>query len=523
MVTDVQAGEPGDESELDVNKKHLRGWTRLKWAERGAILLAVVVISAVSIPRLPPGVCYGDAGDLQLASATLGIAHPPGYTAYVTMGHIVTLIPFVDPAYLISLACLGAGIVALTLCMLIQVRLGVNAWIAAAGGLMLAVEPHVWQNLLAPEVYGPSLAVLAGSTYLLLRYDHTARHRDLLVGALLFGVAAINRPPLAAALPFGAIALWTVWRRRNVPLRGMLRRAASAALVMLLPGAYAIGYLWFRDTPDTACNYIEQYNAEAQELPNAAAGARAKARRVLWLASGEQYRDQVGTDWAGLRAKLRWLRGELAPGSMLFPPLDTVALLLALAGCVVGLVLAVRRCAPALWLALGMMFQSVVFVSLYRIWGQAADLLPLLWALAAMLGVALSVMFPRESTPARQQLATGLALLTCAWTVVQSSERPSEARAQSAVPFVEAVDLATFPPGAVICSSWGTSTPLWYAQHVLAQRDDIRIINAGSGSWLQMAAEYAGRPVFVTDPRVDLPDGYRLAPFRKLWRVEQTR
>ena len=178
------------------------GWAKLRRADWIAPGLAVVFISVLAIPRLPPGVCFADAGDLQLASATLGIMHPPGYAGYATLGWFVSRVPGVDPAYMVSLACFASGLTAIWFCMLLQIRLGVSSWIAGALGLALTAHPRVWSNLLAPEVYAPTLALLAGAAYLLVRSVHRGVRRDMLLAALLYGLALANRPPLLFMLPY---------------------------------------------------------------------------------------------------------------------------------------------------------------------------------------------------------------------------------------------------------------------------------------------------------------------------------
>ena len=503
-------------------------WTKLTWPQRLAILVTLTLIAVIAIMRLPPGVCYGDSGDLQLASAALGIAHPPGYAGYATIGYVLTLVPWVDPAYMVSLGCLGAGIAAIALCMLAQVRLGLSPWIAAAVGALLAAQPRVWQNLLAPEVYAPSLALLAGSAYLLLKHVRLGGRGALLAAALLFGMAVANRPPAVFALPFFLVAWWVGRRRWQNPVRLSPRWLVATTACVVLPGVYSIGYFWLRDTPTATCNYIEQYNAEARELPNSDAGPSAKLRRVVWLARAAQYQHLVGNGWRGVWNKLRWLRGELQPGQQLPWPLATVvgfagATVTSVAAAAVvgfGLVVTVIRSRPAAWLLIGMIVQSVVFVCAYRVYDQAADLLPLIWAATVAFGAGLAVIFPRELDPTKLLVAIGLMILTCGWTIANASERPTWAKDQDATAFLAKVNLDTFPERAVICSSWGTSPPLWYAQHVQTHRTDIKIINAGSVHWLEMVEQHPGRPVFFTDSRVRLPQGWKLTPFRKLWKLE---
>jgi hypothetical protein len=492
-----------------------------------AVLIALGALAAVTVPRLPAGICYGDAGDLQLAAATLGIAHPPGYAGYVSLGFLLTLTPLVDSAYMVSLGCLGAGLVAIWLCVLMQVRLGANAWVAGMIGVGLTAHPRVWQNLVAPEVYAPTLAFLAGSAYLLLKYARVGTRRDLLLAAVLFGVAAANRPPVLFALPFFAVAGWSARRRWQTSWRRSAHTLLLVAVCVVAPAMYTVGFLWVRDTPQTAYNYIEQYNSEHHELPPANAGGHAKLRRLSWHATGQQFQDmfiwrastpqersKIGHLWHLVRSKLRWLRHEVGPEG-------NTTLVIALAIVALGMVVAGRSCPASAWLLGGLAAQSVIFVCAYRVYGQAADLLPLLWAVAVAVGAALSPLVPPGANRARRLAVMGLLIVVCVWTAVDAADRPNEARAADASAFVRAMDLATFPAEAVIYTSWETSPPLWYAQHVMTGRRDLRIVNARAANWLRMIEDHPGRPVFFTSSRARLPEGYELKPFRKVWRLER--
>ncbi|MFQ5490710.1 MAG: hypothetical protein ACE5GE_08320, partial [Phycisphaerae bacterium] len=117
-------------TEANATSTHRARWRALTRVDWTVILLTVTLIAAATVPRLPPGVCYGDAGDLQAACALGGIAHPPGYPILVSMGWILTRLPGVEPAYLISLGCLASGIAALALGVVMQIRLGVPAGLA---------------------------------------------------------------------------------------------------------------------------------------------------------------------------------------------------------------------------------------------------------------------------------------------------------------------------------------------------------------------------------------------------------
>lgn len=485
---------------------------RLDWIAPG---LTVGLVAVLALPRLPPGICFGDAGDLQLASVTLGIMHPPGYAGYATLGWLVSHVPGVNPAYMVSLACLASGLAALWLCLLMQIRVGVPSWIAGALGLGLTAHPRVWSNLVAPEVYAPSLALLTGAAYLLVRFARKGARWDLSVAALLYGLAVANRPPLVFMLPFLAVAWWMARRRWDRSWRQSAVSLVLGTSCMLLPCCYSFGYLWLRDRPDSAYNYIEQHNAGARELPDSTAGWRAKLDRVVWEVSGRQFRTKMGTTELQARIKLLWLRHEL------LPPERQDALAVVVLIVFFGAVITCRRCLATFVVLLGLVVGTVAYVFLYRVYGQAADLLPLLFAAAVFVGVALSSIIPSQAGRRGTLAGIGLFALSVILNIGTVSYRPQTGVEADAIQFLEQLDLETMPHRAVLAASWSRSTPLWYAKHMLASRNDIDIINIHTGQWLHRLEVMGGRPLFATMPDVSVA-GFRPVPFRNINRLVPT-
>jgi hypothetical protein len=500
-----------------------RGWRKLSRLDLAVIGVTIAAAVLVTVPRLPQGICKGDSGGLQLACATLGITHPPGYAGYASLGYLATLVPGTDPAYMVTLAGLAYGLLTLLLCILMQVRLGVSVGIACTMSLALTVYPRVWSNLLAPEVYMPSLMFIAAAAYLLTRYWRCGLRRDLYLAALPLGMALGNRPPVALTLPFFLLAWWWASKRWDGSWRRSVRSLALTAAVGAVPILYTLGYVWVRDTPRTPYNYIEQFNAEANALPSADEGPKAKARRIVWLMTGQQFSDKMGNTWAGIRQKLRWLRNELIPGrlvSIQLMPFRFIVLGFGLVIIVLAAVIAFQRCRVETVLLAGMAMGSVVFVCMYRMHGDAADILPVLFVLAVLSGVALSPMFPVDIRGWRRLTAGGLAAVACIVTVLDAPYRHKTGHRLNGLPFLDQVDMPTLPDGAVICSHWGTSTPLWYAQIVLFERTDIHIINALESEWMRMAEEMFHRPIFsATKP--SFHSGFTGTPFRNLWRLKR--
>ncbi len=551
-------------------------WAPLAAHERLAVTVVVVVWAILALPRIPPSICFSDWGDLQLAATVLGICHPPGYPGYAALGWLATLPPGGDPAFLVTLMCLASGLAVAALGTLMQIRLGVNAWLAAAIMVALTAYHRVWAGILAPEVYMPSLALLAGAAYLLTRHARTSGPVSLYLAALLFGFGAANRTPIVLCAPFFFAGWWLANRRSGRARNKSIRRLVGLCGAAALPGLFSLGYLLWRDHPATPYNYIEQYNLDTGILPEASAGWAAKWQRTFWLISGSQFTDMLGTTWEGARSKLRWLRHELLPdpfvtlclflGTVLFSaavirrrfPLVTwtlaalallaVAILGLLAGfgqsdetltllfgltpllriaqaallvmVTTGAVMCIRRDAVAGAVLLGMGAACIVYVCVYRIYGDAADLLPLMYTVGVFGGVVLSLLVPRAATARRQAAAVLILAAVVVITFLHTPYRYDTAAEADATQFLREADIASLPQDAVILTSWPHAPPLWYAKHVLTPRADLMVINASETEWQRLTANLLHRPIFGTyrNEMWNPPDDW--TPYRNLWRLQ---
>jgi hypothetical protein len=506
---DGAAPAPGHGAEAETPRR-APAWKRLTWTHRLAILGTLGVIVGLTLPCLPPGLCFGDAGDLQVASATLGITHPPGYVGYVSLGYLLTRIPGADPAYVVSLACWAAGLAALALGVLLQVRLGASPWIAAALPLVLLHQSRVWTNLVKPEVYAPSLALLAGTVYLLIRYAQLGKRRDLWLSTFLYGVLAVNRPPVLFAAPFLLLAWLLAHRglaRRQMASRGTF---GVALALTLLPAVYSLGYICVRDTPQTPHNSIEQFTPMETVLPGPH-GLGPRLERAWWLLRGAQFRSLMGNDWNGVRERLAWLYQDLEPYSRV-----TLAVTVALA--LLGAGLATWRCPVSLVILGGVALADVGFIAFYRVVGQAADSLPLLWVATVLTGVGLSLFFPHRAGWKREVIAAATWALLAALTITEFRPRLGVPIGRDATAYLAELDLATFPPDAgIVVDDWDARLPLCYARAVQTHRWDIALVSPQE--WARAGGNWAERPVYFASQTV-VPDDAQLVPFRNVWKLE---
>jgi hypothetical protein len=429
-----------------------------------------------------------------------------------------------------------SGVIALLVCVLLQIRLGADAWLASAIAALLAWHPRFWLNLRSPEVYMPTLALTVVSVYLLLRYSRAGRRRDLFFAAFLFGVALGNRTPLLFAVPFFVIGWWFARRRWESSWRQGVASLSLVIVLAVLPCIYSLVYVVVRDRSQACYNYIDNHNEVYRVVPESTEGFRARLQRAYWHLSAQQFRKYMGADWRGIVGKWRWIHSQVGYGGPVndavvfalvtfgieppvgqwYPEADFLMLIIL---ATLGLVLTFRRCPACAWLLIGLIVYCVAFVSVYRVYGQAADLLPLVFAGAVLLGVAGSTLFPADGSSYRRALACTLALLAAVLLIRDLPKRAAGASGVDAIPFVEAVDLGTFPGPAVIIAHWTKSIPLRYAQCVLHHRRDLHIITADPAEWIQLAQGVTDRPVYVASALEPLGPCKR-EPFRNIYRLE---
>jgi 4-amino-4-deoxy-L-arabinose transferase-like glycosyltransferase len=487
---------------------------------------AIVVVNGWS--GLMPGVGFWDTAEFQTVLPILGTAHPTGYPTYVLLGFLGNLLltPIGEPAFRINvLSLLAVGVAAGTTMALVR-RLTGSTVIGIAAGLALATTPLVWQYAMAADPHPIHLAFVALLLLALVKWEHARRDaadaagddvaggpmgeggrpdtrradRWLVLAAVLFGLAAGNHsltllfiPPIGLYVLAVEPGIWRRWRFvltclgaavltlalvfLELPVRGGLIPALTAPLVYARPGTW----------------------------------------NGFWdIALAEQFRGSLGNPFADLPAK--W-DGLLALGTGQFG-------LLAIA--IPPAFLATFRRAPRYALLTGLAFLiTVLFDAAYanadiKRYYLGPILLAWTWlgVLAADLafaagflgaGVVERMRRLRLGDQAVDLAARGAAIVlgvVLVWPAIatlgarrDAVDRSGDTHAQRWLAQV----LQLIPDNAVLVSWWSTSTPLWYAQKVEAQRPDIFIVDDRTmldldlGRAPDVIERYLGehRPVYV--------------------------
>ncbi len=466
-----------------------------------AIIAAGTISFAVYVRTLLPGMAFGDWGEMQTVPHVLGVAHPTGYPTYIGLAWLAQLIPIGSVAVRANL--LSAALIGLTVAtaVAIMLRLGVRPWLAAAAGLAFGAVGTVWAAATVAEVNPLHLLFVALLLHRALLWETRPSGRDLVIGAVLIGLAIGNHLLILFVAPFIVGFVAWVGRRAIAAAPAMVPAAAIAGLLGLtvylyIPIAASL-------SPPLAYNHPTTFDA------------------FFALVSGAQFRGQFGflspdgvpTLIAALPALWALLVANATP---VLPALAAVGLV----------VLTRSRRAFGLTLV-------AILVTTFYIWANYLRLehyllVPwLIMAIGAGVGIeavagAIGRSLPgtlrpvaTAATPA-VALAMAVGLAASNWTIAdRSADRSAET-------YVDTI-MRTLPRDAAILTEWDASTPLWHAHYVLGLRPDVLIVDDSNivyDGWgtreARIEALICERPVFMLrlDEGAYAPtrDVYRLTP-----------
>ncbi len=464
--------------------------------------VAAALALAVYLRTLRPDVGWADSGELILAAATFGIAHPPGMPLWVLLAHLATLAPLGSVALRVNLlsALCGALAVGATAASALIVLSAVPAgdprsgarhvggaqrsragkrrtgpanapvaatpvapWIAPAAASAVALAfgfgSTIWSFATEAEVYPLAVALDALALAALLGWFVSARPRALLgapwplaLFALCWGLGmavhytAIFLGPAALALLLARRREWRHWGIGGVAVL-LLLGLVGPALYLTLPLRASAGVLFPWGDPRTLDRFIAHVTARQYQ--------------------GSLFASDLGTVLAQLARAVRVIGGDLTP------------LLLLCAGLGVWQ-LARRRTYALLWALLGSAGVTIVFTINYDIqedWEAYLLVAQLCLALLGAVGlrwVAVgAVRWGGGGQVAGAALAAAVTVLGLGLHFAaqdHSRDRLARLYATNA--------LAGLEPNAVLLTrDWNLYAPLLELQHVEGLRPDVTVID----------------------------------------------
>jgi hypothetical protein len=198
-----------------------------------AALIVFVIAFALYLSTLAPTISWAhdgaDGGDLITAAATLGVAHPPGYPTYITLGHLFAQLSIGNVAYrlnLMSAVCMASA-AALTALTLIpgpspdaeKQATGegstVGVGVGVLGGLTFAAAPMIWGQATIAEVHALNTLSVAAIVCLLapivFRGESIPTHQ-LILAFFLWGLGSGNLLTITALVPI----MFLAWHRSRI-------------------------------------------------------------------------------------------------------------------------------------------------------------------------------------------------------------------------------------------------------------------------------------------------------------------
>ena len=496
-------------------------WSRGPRLGAGLPLPAAIGVAAVVVANawsgLMPGVGFWDTGEFQTVLPIMGTAHPTGYPTYVLLGFVANLLltPIGEPAFRINVLSLLAVAAAAGLTVELVRRLTGSLAIGVAAGLGLALTPEVWANATRADPHPIHLFFVALILLLLVGWEEARRARSpradrwLIAAAAAFGLSVGNHSLTLLLAP--PIALYVLAVQPDIVRRGRLMGSCLAALVITIVGVYL------------------ELPIRSGLIPAPLVYAKPDTWDGFWyIALAEQFRGSLTHPFDNLLGKAAdlWQLATLQYGAL--------ALLIPIG------FLATLRQAPRYALLTGLaMLITVIFNAGYA----NADinryyLGPILiaWTWIAILAVfvvdaivALWRMVARRRRGSMPLAAAAVAVVVAIGLLVpgvvnQTASRKGADRHldTGAAAWLDDA-LPHIAQGAVVVSWWSTSTPLWYAEFVEAQRTDIdvvddrTILDRNYGSALGAIAAFLGtRPVYIIRANsrdlAQVAAAYRLQP-----------
>ena len=414
---------------------------------------------------LAPDLLPADSGEFQVVATNLGVAHPPGFSLYTMLAHLMTRLPFgPSPAYRVNLLSAISSTFTLVIVYIAVYILTKRHLAAVISIVALGSATTFWAQATTANIRSLSAFFVAAMLIMLLAFYKTISRsnnksligkadRYLILFALAFGLGVTHH---ASLVFMGLIFVIFILLADPSLIRSPSRwwRPFLAFLLGLLP----LLYLFFR----------------------ASSGARgASPELATWpgflehvLALG--FRGDVFTY---LEPTLLWERLKIM-GNVLTFQFEPLLLL----GMVLGLLLLLWRDWRLAFLLGGAFLVHTFVTATYRAPQTVEYMLPAYVPLAMLLGYAVGNLHEfwqifglSRFQQTLQPIILSIILVTAFWQLGQHYPSFKQLHMdQTARDYAQPI-LKDAPPNSVILADWHWVTPLWYLQEVEGQRQDVTI------------------------------------------------
>jgi hypothetical protein len=260
-----------------------------------ALLFAFVLALVVYSTRAAPTVLFGDSGEMQTLGLVGGVAHQPGYPAFILGGYIFRHLGWPDLAYRITFMASFFGAATVAMLLVVLVEMGLSVMVACATALTFGGIYTVFLVALRAEVYTQAMFLSLVALWGVLRALRSGRDRDLLLAGFLLGISLTGHLSFGpAVVVMGLVLAWRVYSARRQRALPML----AALLGVFLLGLTPYLYLVWADAKHLPMNYIQSLEQCGDLVGRNVPLERASWQRVadLILGRGPYPRHLVVTD-----------------------------------------------------------------------------------------------------------------------------------------------------------------------------------------------------------------------------------
>jgi len=429
------------------------------------LLTFSVIFLLLYLITLAPDLLPADSGEFQVVATNLGVAHPPGFSLYTILAHLMTRLPLgPTPAYRVNLLSAISSTLTLTI-LYVAVHLLTKRHLAAFISILaLGTATTFWAQATTANIRSLSAFFTAVMFVTLLAFYKNVKRtgdnsissqsdRYLILFALALGLGVTHHASLSfMALIFIIFIILADPSLMRSP--GRWWRSFLALLLGLLP----LLYLFFR----------------------ASSGARGASPDLATLPGFLEHVLALGFRgdlFTYLEPALFWERLKIM-GNVLTFQFEPMLLL----GMILGLFL-LLWCDWRLAFLLGGSFLIHTFVTAtYRAPQTVEYMLPAYIPLAILLGYGAGKLDDLGQVPGfdkfqrmLQPIILSILLVAAFWQLSQHYPSFKQLHTdKTAREYAEPI-LNDAPQGSVILADWHWVTPLWYLQEVEGKRQDVTI------------------------------------------------
>jgi tetratricopeptide (TPR) repeat protein len=387
-------------------------------------------------------VSFVDAGELCVASSTLGVPHPTGYPLYVLLGRIFSILlpgpPIIRTNFLSAFFAAGSGLfLYLAVVRLLsgiekdERKVMILAFFSAGA---FSFSLTIWTQAVVTEVY--SLTAFFASVLLYLSFSDDPRAPALFAYSL--GLSLTNHMSIVmVGLPCGVYLIAT----RRIALKTLPLLA-----LFFLVGLSAYAYLPLRAGQSPVINW----------------GNPGTLERFIWHVTGKQYRVWMfSSDPATLKRHLvqftKLLLGQYSPFLIWLPLL--------------GFAVSAKR--VAVWVLAAVFVLDVLYSANYDIPDIDAYYIPAF--LVSALGIALGLQFLSRKTVRKRVLLLGVGVM--AIPLALNCRKCDMSRNRIAYEYGENYLRSIETGGLCLTNNWDIYSPIFYIRYGEGKRRDVVMID----------------------------------------------